>query len=172
MLASAFGATPICWPAKRSLTYFNLKFLVCYSELVVILCGSPQDVDPPEAPRHNFVTIWKAFCAKPSLLSWRTQPLPRSPCILHQGLWINTVFVLGLHSERRECNGLDLWCGMSKQLLHEWQSQGLVIWTWENPGGAEGQDTPATAAGPHRAALHRPRRCCFYVEKHRKRSTI
>lgn len=80
-----------------------------------------------------------------------------SPCILHQGLsWINIAFVLGVCGESRECNRLELQCGISKQLLHEWQSQGLVIWTWENPGGAGGEET-AAAAEPVCRAVSGPR---------------
>lgn len=53
-----------------------------------------------------------------------------------------------MRSERRESNRLELWRGISEQLLHEWQSQGLVIWTWENRGGAGGEETAAAAAEP------------------------
>lgn len=126
---------------------FDLKFGVffvwacCHSRWKSSGCWSSQSTK-----RHNFQTVGRVFWAKIWLLSWHTQPLPRSPCILHQGLsWINNAFVLGVRSEKRESNRLELWCGISKQLLHEWQSQGLLIWTWENPGGAGGEETAAAA---------------------------
>ncbi len=130
----------------QQLDHSVLKFCVffvwvcCHSRWKSSRCWSSQSTETQFSNNREF------FCAKTWLLSWRTQPLPRSPCILHQGLrWINNAFVLGVQSEKRESNRLELWCGISEQLLHEWQSQGLLIWTWENPGGAGGEETAAAA---------------------------
>ena len=84
-------------------------------------------------PKHQKTQFKKVFFAWKGLAFCKCQGLSR----------INNAFVLGVHEERRGSNRLQQWCGISKQLLNEWQSQGLMIWTWENPEGAPGEEAAA-----------------------------
>lgn len=90
---------------------------------------------------------------------------------MYQG-WINDAFVLAGHGEKKkwESDRLEQWCSISKQLLNEWQSQGLAIRTWENPRGAGGEET-AGAAEPVRVRkrslllLHGEKKTVWETEK-------
>lgn len=105
-------------------------------------CWSSQSTN-----RHNFQTIWRVFLCKNVVivLTYTTSPLEVLAVCTKDSAGLTMALFLVCAVKRRESNRLELWCGISKQLLHEWQSQGLVIWTWENPGGAGGEETAAAA---------------------------
>lgn len=84
------------------------------------------------------------FCFFWGRISWRTTAAVLAFSTKDWCL-INNVFVLGVGSERRECSRPEVESGISEQLFREWQSQGLVIWTWENSGGAGGEEAAAAA---------------------------
>lgn len=141
-MPARFFVNPSCKISLTSSSVCVLVWACCDSRWKSSGCWSSQSTK-----RHNFSNNLESFFVQKCSYCLDVHNLSgRSPCILRQGLrWINNAFVLGVRSERRESNRLELWCGISKQLLHEWQSQGLVIWTWENPGGAGGEETAAAA---------------------------
>lgn len=135
----------IVWIQSQLWDLSNLRFLsvsaCCDSRWKFSGCWSS-----PKHQETQFSNNLRPFCAK--VLPSECTHFPGSPwkSILHQGLcWFYNAFVLAVWSGSRKSNRLELQCGISKQLLHEWQSQGLVIRTWENPGGAGGEE-PAAAA--------------------------
>lgn len=95
--------------------------------------------------RHNFQTIWRVFCAY--CLDIHNLSLEVLAFCTKDSAGLTMSLFLVCVVKDGESNRLELWCGISEQLLHEWQSQGLVIWTWENPGGA-GEEETAAAAEP------------------------
>lgn len=134
-------------PAVRSLwpqvwhVFFFFVWACCHSRWKSSGCWSSQGTK-----RHNFQTIWSFFVQNFSYcLDIHNLCLEVLAFCTKDSAGLTMPLFLVCVVKKRESDRLELWCGISEQLLHEWQSQGLLIWTWENPGGAGGEETAAAA---------------------------
>lgn len=84
---------------------------------------------------ESFLVQKCSYCLDIDIHSWEVLAF----CTKDFFYWLNNSTIVLVRVLERERNRLELCCHISQQLLHEWQSQGLKIWTWEKVEEPEGR---------------------------------
>lgn len=115
----------LSWPQ----VLFVFVWACCASRWKSSGCWASQRTD-----RHNFQTIWGGFFVQKCSFSLNVHRLPLEILAFctKDSAGLTMSLFLGLCSERRECNRLELWCGISSCCMSDkvkglWYEHGKIL---------------------------------------------